>query len=165
MAQRLAELSETVDGVLTPLLARHARAAAERDGAALLEVADEFAKLDLTVWAVDATAMALRGWRRDRSTSAAAAHERLAALLTRCDQIRTPALDGLRPTLSDRELEIAGLAAAGVTSRAIAGQLFLSPRTVENHLQRVYSKLGITGRGELGAALRSIPGHDGGRTR
>ncbi|MFI9639362.1 LuxR C-terminal-related transcriptional regulator [Micromonospora sp. NPDC051925] len=160
-AQRLAELSETVDGVLTPLLARYARAAVEGDGTTLLKVADGFAELDLTVWAVDATAMALRGLRRDRSTSAAAAHERLAALLTRCDQIRTPALDALRPTLSGRELEIAGLAATGVTSRVIAGRLFLSPRTVENHLQRVYGKLGITGRAELGAALRSIPGHGG----
>ncbi|MFY1626943.1 LuxR C-terminal-related transcriptional regulator [Micromonospora sp. WMMD735] len=159
VAQRLTELSETVDGALTPLLARYARAAAARDGEALLEVADGLTKLDLTVWAVDATATALHGWRRERSTSAAAAHERLAALLTRCDQIRTPALTALRPTLSGRELEVAALAAAGVTSRAIAGRLFLSPRTVENHLQRVYSKLGITGRAELGAALRAIPGH------
>ncbi|MGX4656363.1 LuxR C-terminal-related transcriptional regulator [Micromonospora sp. SCSIO 07396] len=164
VAQRLTELSETVDGALTPLLARHARAAAARDGEALLEVADSLAKLDLTVWAVDATATALHGWRRDRSTSAAAAHERLAALLTRCDEIRTPALDALRPTLSGRELEVALLAAAGVTSRAIAGRLFLSPRTVENHLQRVYSKLGITGRAGLGAALRAIPGHGDGPT-
>lgn len=161
VAQRLAELCGTVDGALTPLLARQARAAAEGDGTTLLEVADELAKLDLTVWAVDATATALRGWRRDRSTSAAAAHERLAALLTHCDRIRTPAFDALRPTLSARELEVAGLAAAGMTSRVIAGRLFLSTRTVENHLQRVYGKLGITSRAKLGAALRWIPGHDG----
>ncbi|MFJ6195447.1 LuxR C-terminal-related transcriptional regulator [Micromonospora sp. NPDC092111] len=162
VAQRLAELSESIDGMLAPLLARCARATVAGDGATLLEVADGFAQLDLTVWAADATATALRELRRERSTSAGAAHELLAALLARCDQIRTPALDALRPTLTERELEIAVLAAAGVTSRVIAGRLFLSTRTVENHLQRVYSKLGITGRAELRAALRAIPGHDDG---
>jgi DNA-binding CsgD family transcriptional regulator len=32
---------------------------------------------------------------------------------------------------------------------------------VENHLQRVYSKLGVAGRAELWPALRAIPDHDG----
>ncbi|MEH0933682.1 ATP-binding protein [Micromonospora psammae] len=162
VAQRLTELSERVDGVLPPLLARHARATVAGDGPGLLAVADEFAALDLPVWAAEAAATALTELRRGRSVPAAAAHERLGALLGSCDQIRTPALAALRPALSDRELQIAGLAAEGVTSRAIAERLFLSARTVDNHLQRVYSKLGITGRAELRAALRAIPGHDGG---
>ncbi|MGC5020434.1 LuxR C-terminal-related transcriptional regulator [Micromonospora sp. DT47] len=162
VAQRLSELSERVDGVLAPLLARYARATVDGDGAALLEVADGLAALDLPVWAAEAAATALRELRRERSGSASAAHRRLGALLGRCDAVRTPALDALLPALTDRELEIAGLAAEGVTSRIIAERLFLSTRTVENHLQRVYSKLGITGRAELRAALRSYPGHDGG---
>ena len=45
-------------------------------------------------------------------------------------------------------------AAGGSTSREIADDLFLSVRTVDNHLQRVYTKLGVTGRGELADALR-----------
>ena len=45
------------------------------------------------------------------------------------------------------------LAAAGRTNKEIAEQLFLSPRTVENRLQRVYEKLGISGRTELDEAL------------
>ncbi|MEH0843047.1 LuxR C-terminal-related transcriptional regulator [Micromonospora sp. CPCC 205711] len=163
VAQRLSELCERVDGVLPPLLARYARAAVDGDGPALLDVADGLAALDLTVWAAEATATVLHDRRRGRSAPAAAAHQRLGALLGSCDGVRTPALDALRPALTERELEIAGLAAAGVTSRAIAEQLFLSTRTVENHLQRVYSKLGITGRTELRAALRSIPGHNGGQ--
>ncbi|SCG67057.1 ATP-, maltotriose-and DNA-dependent transcriptional regulator MalT [Micromonospora halophytica] len=162
VAQRLTELSDRVDGVLPPLLARYARATVAGDGADLLEVADAFAALGLTVWAAEATAIALHGLRRERAASAAAAHQRLGALLGAADQIRTPALEALRPVLTDRERQIAGLAAAGVTSRLIAERLFLSTRTVENHLQRVYSKLGITGRAELPAALRSITGHDGG---
>ncbi|WTF89010.1 helix-turn-helix transcriptional regulator [Micromonospora globbae] len=69
------------------------------------------------------------------------------------------------PALTDREWEVARLAAQGATSKAIAEKLFLSARTVENHLQRVYVKLGVTGRAELRAALRAIPGHEGGDAR
>ena len=59
--------------------------------------------------------------------------------------------------LTDRERQIAKLAANGVPSREIADQLYISTRTVENHLQRVYTKLGVTGRPELGTALRLLP--------
>ncbi|MFU8852552.1 LuxR C-terminal-related transcriptional regulator [Micromonospora sp. SL1-18] len=160
-AQRLAELSERVDGVLPPLVSRYARAAVEGSPTKLLAVADGFAARDLIVYAAEATAMALHKMRGSRATGTGPARERLAALLRRCDQVDTPALRLLRPTLSEREREIAGLAAEGVTSRAIAERLFLSARTVENHLQRVYSKLGVTSRAELRAALWSLPGQDG----
>jgi len=56
--------------------------------------------------------------------------------------------------LTRREHEIAGLAAAGVPSREIVERLFLSIRTVDNHLQNVYAKLGITSREELARVLR-----------
>ncbi|MEU4634599.1 LuxR C-terminal-related transcriptional regulator [Micromonospora chalcea] len=161
VAQRLAELSEQVDGVLPPLVARFGRAAADGAPDALLAVADGFADRELTVYAAEATAMALHRTRNARAGATGPVRERLADLLRRCDEISTPALRRLRPTLSDREWEVARLAADGVTSRAIAERLFLSTRTVENHLQRVYSKLGVAGRGELRAALRSMPGHDG----
>ncbi|KKK02340.1 LuxR C-terminal-related transcriptional regulator [Micromonospora sp. HK10] len=158
VAQRLTELSERVDGMLPPLAARYARAAADGSPADLLAVADDFAARDLVVYAAEAAALAVQHAGRDGTGPA---RERLAALLRRGDRLATPALRQLRPTLSDREWEIARLAAEGVTSRLIAEQLHLSSRTVENHLQRVYSKLGVAGRAELRAALRSMPGHDG----
>ncbi|MCX4474111.1 LuxR C-terminal-related transcriptional regulator [Micromonospora sp. NBC_01655] len=161
VAQRLAELSERVDGPLPPLLARYARAAADGAAEELLAVAAGFAELDLRVYAAEATAAAARLLRLRRSSSAAAAHERLGELLGRCDQIDTPALRVGQPALSDREWEVARLAAQGATSRAIAERLFLSSRTVDNHLQHVYSKLGVTGRAELRVALRSFPGQEG----
>ncbi|WP_319462892.1 LuxR C-terminal-related transcriptional regulator [Micromonospora sp. RTP1Z1] len=161
VAQRLAELSEQVDGVLPPLLARYAHAAAAGSPAELLAVADGLAGLGLTVYAAEAAAMALYRLRETRSAATGPARERLAALLDGCDQISTPALRQLRPTLSDREWEVARLAADGVTSRAIAERLYLSSRMVENHLQRVYSKLGVAGRAALKAVLRSLPGHEG----
>ncbi|MFC0028600.1 LuxR C-terminal-related transcriptional regulator [Micromonospora chaiyaphumensis] len=162
VAQRLTELSEQVDGVLPPLVARYARAAVDGSPDDLLAVADGFAARELTVYAAEATAMALHRMRGGRAGATGPARERLAELLRRCDEVVTPALRLLRPTLSEREWEVARLAADGVTSRAIAERLFLSTRTVENHLQRVYSKLGVAGRAELRAALRSMPGHDGG---
>ena len=55
--------------------------------------------------------------------------------------------------LTSRERDIANLAARGETSKDIADRLFLSVRTVNNHLQSVYSKLGVSGRRELAKAL------------
>ena len=52
-----------------------------------------------------------------------------------------------------RERDIATYAARGETAKDIAARLFLSTRTVNNHLQNVYTKLGISGRRELADAL------------
>lgn len=54
---------------------------------------------------------------------------------------------------SPREREIAELAAAGRTNKEVAATLFISDKTVENALSRVYEKLGVRGRVELVAAL------------
>jgi DNA-binding NarL/FixJ family response regulator len=63
---------------------------------------------------------------------------------------RTPALAGLAPDpLTAREREVAMLAARGLTTAGIAERLVLSIRTVENHLQRGYEKLGVANRSEL----------------
>jgi DNA-binding CsgD family transcriptional regulator len=53
--------------------------------------------------------------------------------------------------LTPREAEIAALARGGMSDREIADHLVLSIRTVETHLARVYRKLGIASRRELGA--------------
>jgi len=45
------------------------------------------------------------------------------------------------------------LAAQDLTSKEIAERLFVSVRTVDNHLQRAYMKLGVTGRSELAERL------------
>lgn len=56
--------------------------------------------------------------------------------------------------LTVREREIALLAATGLTNKQIAERLYLSPRTVSDHLHKVFPKLGVTSRAALRDALR-----------
>ncbi|MEU8821607.1 AAA family ATPase [Actinoplanes sp. NPDC048796] len=56
-------------------------------------------------------------------------------------------------TLTPQELQIAHLAASGLTTPEIAEQLFLASSTVSTHLHRVYAKLGVASRKQLGPAL------------
>jgi class 3 adenylate cyclase len=55
--------------------------------------------------------------------------------------------------LTASELRVAELVAFGLTNREVAGKAFMSPKTVEAHLARVYRKLGIHSRAELGARI------------
>ncbi len=62
------------------------------------------------------------------------------------------AIDRLTP----QELQIARLAAEGISNKEIGSRLFMSPRTVESHLYRVFPKLGIGSRVDL----RGLPLED-----
>jgi DNA-binding CsgD family transcriptional regulator len=57
--------------------------------------------------------------------------------------------------LSSRELEVLRLLAAGRSNGEIAGELFVSPRTVSTHVTHLYGKLGVSSRAEaIALALR-----------
>jgi DNA-binding NarL/FixJ family response regulator len=99
---------------------------------------------------------ALAHRRAGRPSSWRAARGRALALAALCEGARTPALLRLElpEPLTAREREIASLAASGMTSPDIAKRLVISVRTVENHLQQAYTKLGVCNR----ADLASVPG-------
>lgn len=61
-----------------------------------------------------------------------------------------------RDSLSPQELQIAQMAAAGLSNREIGRRLFVSHRTVGSHLYHLFPKLGITSRAELSAALGGV---------
>ena len=158
-ALRLRELVDLVEGRLAEVRADHAAALAAGDPRALAEVSLAFEAMDAWLFAAEASASASVALRRaDEPRRAVAAELRAADLARRCQGAFTPALRAIQTQamLSSREIEVAVLAAAGLTNKDIASRLSVSVRTAENHLQRVYEKLGVARRADLAQALGSV---------
>ena len=157
---RLRELADQCDSPLVSARARHAAAARARKAPELGRAASDFETLGAMLLAAEAAAAAAEAFSRagDRR-AAAAALGRSSALAAACEGAATPALfHASTPTpLSKREREIVRLAATGMASKEIAQRLHLSVRTVDNHLQHAYTKLGVTSRAGLTQALGSTP--------
>ena len=66
---------------------------------------------------------------------------------------RINSMRGHESDLTPSEQRVAELVATGMTNKAVAAALFISPKTVESNLGRVYRKLGIRSRVELGRRL------------
>lgn len=131
------------------------------DTEALEACTDRFAALGSPVFAAETASLAAAAHRRVGSARrAATCLGRSRDLAATCPGAATPLLGAVAAMveLTQRERDVAELAAAGHTSREIAERLDRSVRTVENHLQRVYDKLGVGGRGELVEVLaRTVP--------
>jgi ATP/maltotriose-dependent transcriptional regulator MalT len=152
---RLGDLADEIGSRTVRAFATHAAAAARSHGEALDDVAEEFGTLGAQALAADAFAQAAEAHRNaGHRRRAAASGARATALALSGGGLHSPALDRMAPySLTQREREIAGLAAEGVSNQGIAGRLVLSVRTVETHLAHVYDKLGINGRAALPEAL------------
>jgi DNA-binding CsgD family transcriptional regulator len=64
----------------------------------------------------------------------------------------------IRPELTERERDIAERVAQGLSNRHIAAELYISPKTVEKHLARVFIKMAVTSRSGVAAALHRKSG-------
>jgi DNA-binding CsgD family transcriptional regulator len=141
-------------------LARAAAALDARDGAiALDQVAAALAGTGQLIYAAEAAAEAHhRHAKAGRRVRAQASLGHATELVRECGRARTHLLDltGTENSLTARELHVARLAATGQSGPSIAAKLGLSVRTVNNHLGRVYSKLGVTGRSELAEMIASL---------
>jgi DNA-binding NarL/FixJ family response regulator len=152
----LAGVAAGIDGDLAPARVVHSEALATGDVAALEAVSVRFEDMGADLLAAEAAADAAVAHRRGGTRrDAAAAARRASELAERAEHPVTPALQAVetRAVLTAAERETAVLAAGGRANKEIAEQLHLSPRTVENRLQRVYDKLGVAGRTELGEVL------------
>lgn len=87
-------------------------------------------------------------WLSDGEVSPAAVTE-IAALFTHTSEDTPSVLDALTPA----ERQVAQLVSRGLTSRQIAEELYVSPRTVDAHLTHIYRKLGISTRARLAALV------------
>ena len=153
---RLQIIETSTQSPLVRARSAHVAALVAGDGATLDDVATVFEGMGARLLAAEAAAAGGQAFQRvgERRRATALAH-RASQLLRDCEGAKTPAiadLEDLSP-LTAREREIAAMAAAGVATKVIAERLFLSSRTVDNHLRRIYSKLGIPGRRQLADAL------------
>jgi DNA-binding CsgD family transcriptional regulator len=156
VVDRLTELEVATQSPLVSARANHVRAEAARDLDALTAAAERLAELGIDLGAAEAfaaaadLARAAGDQRRANSLSV-----RSTELIDRCEGTRSGRIISTEVVvpLSAREREVANLAAAGVPSKDIADKLFVSVRTVNNHLQNAYTKLGVSSRAELRAAL------------
>lgn len=157
-AAPLVDFAAGTDNRLIAARAAHVAALAVGDPAELAVVATEFEAIGATLFAAEAAAAAAGAYRRRQHRQAA---DRLAAsahtLARKCTgDVATVALDLAGPAaeLTAREHEVASLAGRGRSNKDIADALTLSVRTVETHLQRAYTKLAVSSRTDVPAALR-----------
>jgi len=88
-------------------------------------------------------------WSLFRQLGAAPWAERAEAELRATGETVRRSEPGTLAQLTPQERKIVDLVADGLSNREIAAQLYLSPRTVDYHLRKVFTKLGITSRTEL----------------
>jgi LuxR family maltose regulon positive regulatory protein len=114
----------------------------------------------------DALLPVLRALRRNRPADAAWSMEYLDRIMREIDDTvpepspsdRQPASDLVDP-LTQREIEVLGLLAEGLTNRQVAERLFLSVGTIKRHTHNIYGKLGVNSRTQaiiLGQELRLL---------
>lgn len=160
LTDRSVAAAAAVDGPRAEIVARYARALADDDAAALVEVSADFEAIGDLLAAMDASAQASQlhrqGGRRGAALTSSGRAHRLAEMCSAVSPALSAATSPL--TLSPREREVVTLVSQGLSNRSVAEAISASVRTVEGHLYRVMSRLGVRNRAELSAAVREYYG-------
>ncbi len=157
VAEQIAKCAEGTESAFARARAAHVRAIVAGDLDEMVAAADQFETIGANLLASEACVAAAEIARsagvQRVATGMTLRAERLVAL---CEGALSPGLIATPNTvepLTEREREVAFMASSGMTSREIAEHLVVSRRTVSNHLQHVYDKLGVRSRTELRHAL------------
>jgi DNA-binding NarL/FixJ family response regulator len=155
VAGRLADLAARTDSELAGTQSDHATAAETAEAVGVAAAGERFAELGARLLGAEALSSAARLHEGQGNTAAARkAETRARELLIASPGAKTPLLGDLKhQALTQRELHVARLAAAGLTNNEIAQRLVVSVRTVESHLYHAFDKLGVSSRNELDQAF------------
>lgn len=180
-AAHVAAMRQANVAAISPRLALHFAAAsalvATDDSEAFKLFDRALAIADAARWPFDVARVHLlygERLRRSRATVEARAHLKIAedafvrmgarpwaaragAELRATGEVKPRTRNAAVEALTPQELEIAKLAASGLTNKQIGEKLFLSHRTVSGHLHRLFPKLGVVTRAALRDALASLP--------
>jgi DNA-binding NarL/FixJ family response regulator len=116
----------------------------------------ELARLLASTARPEAADVGSRAFAELESLGAAREADEAAALLRELG-VKTKAGPRATGLLTQRELEVLRLLAEGLTNTEIAGRLYISPKTVEHHVARIYRKLDVRTRAEAAAyAVRNL---------
>ncbi len=156
-SRRFIEVAGHCEGDLLATQQRYVAGVLESDATAVGMASAAFERIGAYLLACESTVQASTIAQGSGDSRLAAQLERRANELSeRFDSsVMTPHLQrsmGVVP-LTEREREVSMLVAMGKPSREIAEELHVSVRTVNNHLQNVFSKLGVSSRDEVAAAL------------
>ena len=159
VAGPLAEVAVEVDGPVVAAMAEHADALQRRDRHAVEKAARAFEHAGMILHAAEAMAGAsVLAVEAGLRASASDLRVQASSLAARCGPALTPLLEPISDrdalgSLTRKEQEVALMAARGMTKREIADSLCVSVRTVGNHINHLYGKLGVATRDELRAML------------
>jgi DNA-binding CsgD family transcriptional regulator len=154
-ATRLDQLAGTVEGPRAAIAARYANAILRADPDTLWSVSGELHSMGDRLAAADAAAHAHQGFTaQGRRGPALSAAERVTAI-TAEHHATSPATHASRTPLplTTREREVATLVADGLSNRHIAETLGSGVRTVEGHVYRACTKLGVSSRNSLATVI------------
>jgi DNA-binding CsgD family transcriptional regulator/tetratricopeptide (TPR) repeat protein len=156
--QRSAVLARRSSSGLIRLKAEHIHALSKKDAFGLRAVSERFLDLGLRPLALEAAAQACRAYRARVGARGGRDSVAWCRRLVHGHEDHLPrwvhAEPGSASDLTTREYEVAALVASGRSNREVSEELVVSVRTVENHLQRVYTKLGIDSRAAIREVLR-----------